>query len=226
MRNVTRSAFLVLVSVLVGCCSTKVYHRVHAGETLFRISKTYGVSVEAIVAANDIEHTTRLEVGQRLLIPGTGEARHGSHATDTEADDPEAVALSWPIGGGVVTSGFGQRKGSHHDGIDVSAPAGTAVRAAQDGDVLYSDVLRGYGNLIILRHHGGLSTVYAHNQINLVREGQRVRRGDIIARVGTSGHTSGANLHFEVRKDNVARNPVYYLPPSAQVALKTGDRDG
>ncbi len=208
MRIVARSAFLVLVSALVGCGSTKTYHRVHAGETLFKISQSYGVSVAAIAAVNDIEHASRIEVGQRLLIPAAGDHRRSARPADAAAEDQDAGSLAWPIGG-VVSSGFGERKGSHHDGIDVSAPAGTAVRAAQDGDVLYSNVLRGYGNLIILRHRGGLSTVYAHNQVNLVREGQRVHRGDIIAPVGSSGPTSGANLHFEVRKDNVARNPIY-----------------
>jgi lipoprotein NlpD len=130
-----------------------------------------------------------------------------------------AVTLQWPVSGGTVTSGFGQRNGSFHDGIDISAPVGTAVHAADDGDVIYSDVLRGYGNVIIVRHTQGLATVYAHNQTNRAREGQRVRRGDLIGTVGESGRTTGANLHFEVRKDNVARDPVYFLPAVEQVAV-------
>ena len=93
------------------------------------------------------------------------------------------------------------------------------MHAADDGEVIYSDVLRGYGNVIIVRHTHGLATVYAHNQTNRVREGQRVRRGEVIGNVGDSGRTTGANLHFEVRKDNVARDPLYFLPAVEQVAV-------
>jgi murein DD-endopeptidase MepM/ murein hydrolase activator NlpD len=88
------------------------------------------------------------------------------------------------------------------------------VHAAGAGEVLYSDRLSGYGNVIIVSHGDGYVTVYAHNSAHAVRAGDRVRRGQMIARVGQSGRASGPNLHFEVRKDNVARNPLYYLPPA------------
>jgi murein DD-endopeptidase MepM/ murein hydrolase activator NlpD len=86
------------------------------------------------------------------------------------------------------------------------------VRAAADGKVIFSDVLRGYGNVVIVRHTKGYLTVYAHHRANLVKEGQMVRQGDVIAEVGQTGRASGASLHFEVRKDNLARNPLQYLP--------------
>ena len=77
---------------------------------------------------------------------------------------------------------------------------------------LYNDELRGYGNLLILDHGEGYATVYAHNRVNLVRTGAAVKQGDVIAEAGESGESSEPNLHFEVRQDNVARNPVFYLP--------------
>ena len=86
------------------------------------------------------------------------------------------------------------------------------MRAARAGRVLYSDTLRGYGNLIILAHDDGYATVYAHNRENRARVGDEVRQGDPIAVVGETGTTAGPNLHFEIRKDNVARNPLFYLP--------------
>jgi len=236
-----RSGFLSLEQVTLGIllvsavgCGTanrQTYHRVQRGETLYRISKSYGTTVDAIASANQIANPERIEVGQRLVIPDAtaaptrAPARRRAVSPEQERRDQAALALSWPIDGGVVTSGFGQRKGTQHDGIDVSAPPGTPVLAAQDGEVIFSDVLRGYGNLVIVRHSNGFSTVYAHNQVNLVRQGQRVRRGDTIARVGSTGHTSGANLHFEVRRDNVARNPASFLPPSQQVAIRDDDSD-
>ena len=78
--------------------------------------------------------------------------------------------------------------------------------------MIYSDTLRGYGNVVIVEHGGGYATVYAHNEENLVHAGDRVHQGDTLARLGRTGRTSGPNLHFEVRKDNVARNPIYFLP--------------
>ena len=87
-----------------------------------------------------------------------------------------------------------------------------AVTAAADGKVIFSDRLSSYGNVIIVEHSGGFTTVYAHNERNLVRKGARIRRGEKIATLGASGRARTPHLHFEVRKDNVARNPLYYLP--------------
>jgi murein DD-endopeptidase MepM/ murein hydrolase activator NlpD len=72
--------------------------------------------------------------------------------------------------------------------------------------------MRGYGNMVIVRHDGGIVSVYAHNQINLVREGQQVARGEIIARVGSTGRVTAPHLHFEIRKNNFAQDPLLYLP--------------
>jgi murein DD-endopeptidase MepM/ murein hydrolase activator NlpD len=113
---------------------------------------------------------------------------------------------------GVVSSGFGIRDGAKHDGVDIAAPAGTPVYAADSGVVIFSGTLHGYGNTVIIRHDDNYVTVYGHNQRNLVREGIRVSRGDEIGAIGRSGRTTGANLHFEVRRDNVAQDPLAYLP--------------
>lgn len=211
----------------VNACSHALYHRVRAGETLFRISKAYGVPVKQLTDVNHLSDPSRIDVGQRLLIPGARRQLPVDVITPRTANSrplqheemPRGMApFTWPVSGGTVSSSFGQRGRSFHDGIDISAPIGTPVHAADDGEVIYSDVLRGYGNVIIVRHIHGLATVYAHNQNNRVHEGQRVRRGDVIGNVGESGRTSGANLHFEVRKDNVARDPLFFLPAVAQVA--------
>lgn len=125
----------------------------------------------------------------------------------------------WPITGR-LTSGFGPRGGSSHDGIDIAAPKGTPVSAVADGEVIFSNALHGYGNIVLIRHRNGLVSVYAHNQRNLVREGERVRRGTVIAEVGQTGRASGPHLHFEVRKDNQARNPLRYLPDETRTASR------
>lgn len=129
------------------------------------------------------------------------------------------VFSRWPIAGR-LTSRFGPRGGSFHDGIDISAPKGTAISAVADGEVIFSSALHGYGNIVIIRHRNGLVTVYAHNRRNLVAEGEWIRRGRVIAEVGQTGRASGPHLHFEVRKDNQARNPLRYLPDEVQTASR------
>jgi len=217
-------AVVAVVAVAAGCGGgpAGLRHRVERGETLYRIGKAYGVSDRELARLNGIRDPARIEVGQVLVIP------HATRRLPVQVITPEQVrpdrpapreipagaeAFVWPVQGGVVSSDFGPRGATHHDGIDISCPVGTPVRAARAGRVLYSDRLRGYGNLIIMEHGDGYATVYAHNQANRVRAGDQVHQGDVIASVGESGKTSGANLHFEVRKDNIARNPVFFLPP-------------
>jgi len=140
---------------------------------------------------------------------------------DSQDQDLEGIAgegLLWPASGS-VSSTFGPRGNAHHDGIDISAPEGAPIRAALDGTVAYVGSLRGYGKVVILSHDDGLTTVYAHNSKNLVTGGTRVRRGTVIASVGQTGRTTGPNLHFEVRKDNRARDPMVFLPKKTPSSL-------
>jgi murein DD-endopeptidase MepM/ murein hydrolase activator NlpD len=112
----------------------------------------------------------------------------------------------------MINSGFGPRGATFHDGVDISAPEGTPIRAIEKGEVIYSDQLRGYGNMVIVRHADGIMSVYAHNETNLVREGQKVSRGEIVATVGSTGRVTGPHLHFEIRKNNTAQDPARYFP--------------
>ncbi|MFY3744348.1 LysM peptidoglycan-binding domain-containing M23 family metallopeptidase [Anaeromyxobacter sp. Red801] len=119
--------------------------------------------------------------------------------------------LGWPLKG-VLYGRYGVRAGQRHDGIDIAAPEGTPVLAAADGSVIYAGEQAGYGAVVILRHDGGLVTLYAHNSEVLVKEGARVGRGQPIARVGQTGRTTGPHLHFEVREGTRPRNPLIFLP--------------
>jgi lipoprotein NlpD len=195
-----------------------VEHVVKRGETVYHIARTYGVSVRTLMDANHLSDSRDLRVGQNLLIPGTysyaslgGSAEGG---TDTLWDVPRAPRqFGWPLWSGALSSGFGMRHGTMHDGVDISAPVGTPVHAADAGVVVFTGRLNGYGNTVIIRHPDRYVTVYGHNSRILLREGSAVGRGQTIAEVGTSGRTSGPNLHFEVRYDNRAYNPLSYLAP-------------
>jgi len=124
----------------------------------------------------------------------------------------------WPTSGW-VSSPFGPRGGSKHDGIDIAAPEGTPIRAAAAGWVLYAGVLRGYGRVVILGHDYGLTSVYAHSRDIFVSAGTRVQRGSVIASVGRTGRATGPNLHFEIRRENVADDPLNYLPQRLPAVL-------
>jgi len=215
---------VVTVAVALAACGgpAGVRHLVERGESLYRIGQAYGVSPETLARVNGIKDADRIEVGQTIVIPHAHRQLPVGVITPERARDdrpapPElprgASPFVWPVEAGVLSSSFGPRGDSHHDGIDISTPEGTPVRAARAGRVLYSDRLRGYGNLVIIAHDEGYATVYAHNRENRRRAGEDVRQGDVIGVVGSTGKTSGPNLHFEIRKDNVARNPLFYLPP-------------
>ncbi|MFQ5693507.1 MAG: M23 family metallopeptidase, partial [Nitrospinota bacterium] len=122
----------------------------------------------------------------------------------------------WPVKGW-VTSGFGRRtsvftgRKMFHAGIDIVARKGTPILAPADGVVIKSGRESGYGKIIKVRHLQGIVTRYAHNHKNLVRVGQRVRRGQILGTVGSSGRSTGPHLHYEVRVNGVAVNPRLYI---------------
>lgn len=151
--------------------------------------------------------------------PPASPALRGGSAQDERAEpkgmpprDARAeAALAWPLKG-VLYGRYGVRAGRRHDGIDIAAPEGTTVGAAAGGTVIFAGEQAGYGAIVIVRHEGGLVTLYAHNSRLLVDEGARVHAGEPIAKVGQTGRTTGPHLHFEVRDGTRPRNPLLYLP--------------
>jgi len=131
-------------------------------------------------------------------------------AGSTGAGTPSAAGLIWPVDG-IVTSGFGLRWGRMHEGIDIAASTGAPIWAAAAGTVIHAGWLGGYGNLVVLDHGNGLATAYAHCSAILVGVGQTVAQGETIALVGSTGHSTGPHLHFEVRVNGVAVDPLLYL---------------
>ena len=121
------------------------------------------------------------------------------------------AGLIWPVNA-PVTSGFGYRWGRLHAGIDQGVGTGTPIRAAKAGTVIFSGSMSGYGNVVIIDHGGGFSTLYAHQSRIASSEGQRVSQGQTIGYVGSTGRSTGPHLHFETRVNGSAQNPRRYLP--------------
>lgn len=189
---------------------------VRQGQTLSEIADQHRTSVRNLVDANGLPSAHSIRVGQRLLIPGRGNVSGGGMASAllpavrSQAAVARVAGFLWPARG-VLTSRFGWRWRRHHDGIDIAAPRGTPIHAAKAGRVIFSGWYYGYGRAVILDHGSGLTTLYGHNSTLLVRNGQIVDSGELIARVGCTGHCYGSHLHFEIRINGRAVNPLKYL---------------
>lgn len=123
---------------------------------------------------------------------------------------PSAAGLIWPVQG-VLTSNYGMRWGRMHEGIDIGASSGTPIYAAASGTVMYAGWEGGYGNLTVVDHGNGLATAYGHQSQLAVSNGQVVTRGQVIGYVGSTGHSTGPHLHFEVRVNGSPNDPLSYL---------------
>lgn len=121
-----------------------------------------------------------------------------------------SAGMIWPTHG-TLTSGFGYRWGRMHEGIDIAVPSGTPVVAAASGTVIQAGWGGGYGNLVVIDHGGGIATAYAHNTSLAVSVGQHVTQGSVVAYSGSTGHSTGPHVHFEVRVGGAARDPMGYL---------------
>ena len=123
---------------------------------------------------------------------------------------PSSSGLIWPVSG-PVTSGFGFRWGRMHEGIDIGAASGTPIHAAAGGTVIWAGWLGGYGNLVVIDHHNSLATAYGHQSAIATAVGASVSQGQLIGYVGSTGHSTGPHLHFEVRVNGTPVDPLGYL---------------
>ncbi len=213
-------------------------HRVVAGDTLHAIARRHGIDMYTVAAVNRIEPPYTIRVGQYLRLPDRGPAV----AADVAASSPARTATPalpapragakpnptsraraskssagflWPLRGPII-SRFGPKAGGlHNDGINIAASAGAPIVAANHGIVAYAgNELRGFGNLLLVRHAGGWTTAYAHTDRLLVQRGDRVKKGEVIARAGTTGRVQRPQLHFELRKGADAVDPLQFLVPA------------
>jgi murein DD-endopeptidase MepM/ murein hydrolase activator NlpD len=151
--------------------------------------------------------------------PSGGPVRPPKHAPPspplTTVPEQYSGSMRWPLDAYIVSSEYGERWGKVHKGIDMAAHVGEPVYAIADGEVIYAgDGLRGYGNVVILRHDRKTTSLYAHNSELKVQQGDQVTKGTLVALLGNTGHSTGPHVHFEIRDGDVAVNPRNVLPKS------------
>lgn len=216
-------AILITAYLSIAGCATihsnkGVSHKVGKGETLWGIAHAYGVDLQDLAEANNIKDPTQIKKGQRLFIPGI-KGKTGKTDKSLPGSPPksgkvivEKGKFAWPLKGTVI-SAYGMRNDVMHQGIDIAAPRNTPIRASESGTAVYSGSgMKGYGNVVILKHAGDFYTVYAHNEKNLVKAGGKVNKGSAIALVGDTGNAEACHVHFEVRQGKKTRNPLFFLP--------------
>jgi lipoprotein YgeR len=232
-RRIKRLACASLLAVLAACGSAPVgpgYYRVERGDTLSKIARSNRQSVQSIVRWNNLPNPDSIEVGQVLRVTPPGNSApvtaatassggsRGSAATPAPRSAPadvspapvpaSSIALVWPTNGTVIR----RFDGSNSKGIDIAGSAGTPVIASAAGTVVYAgNGLRGYGNLLILKHNADYLTAYAHNRVLLVKEGESVTQGEKIAEMGDTD-TDRVMLHFELRYQGRSIDPSRALP--------------
>lgn len=238
-------------------------YTVRPGDSIYGISRSYGVAVAELQQANGITDARGIKAGAVLRVPGgsadapaqqiavappasyqssipsthqptiingpsnsqagntqytqvatrnTNDVATGAVSPPPRQSSSGSDKLRWPVSGRIIT-GFGQRNdGTHNDGINLSVPLGTSVHAAEGGTVAYAgSELKGYGNLILLRHDNGWVTAYAHNDQLMVKRGDKVQRGQVIATAGRTGSVDQPQVHFELRQGSKPVDPVPFL---------------
>ncbi len=235
-RNALRPPYLLAVGQVLQIPGPKI-HVVSRGDTVYGISRRYGVEMAELLRVNKVASPYTISLGQKLMVPagsletpGGGEGARVAARAPAASGGTKSAALPappprhggkflWPLQGTVLSS-FGPRKGGqHNDGINILAPRGAPIQAADNGVVAYAGSdLRGFGKLLLIKHADGWITAYAHSESILVRRGETVRRGQTVARVGSTGNVDRPQLHFEIRKGTRAVDPAEHLAWSQSTA--------
>lgn len=171
-------------------------------------------------ASNSAEASSQTQSQTQTLtsqtVASTLQTKSVSKTSAAVPSPPAATGKGfvWPVKGRVISSFGAKDKGLHNDGINIAAPQGSPVQAAENGVVAYAgNELRGFGNLLLIKHANGYVSAYAHNEKLLVRRGDRIKKGQPIATVGSTGNVTRPQLHFELRKGKKALDPVTVMPP-------------
>lgn len=211
--------FLWIILLFSGCSTTKSGQYVRIGHpyNLEEIGKVYNVSLQEI---KNFNANKKLSQGDWIFVPkAAGIMLSKRQPAGMSLDN---ITLIWPLQFSTmkISSDYGYRGFSHHNGIDLPAPRKTPIFASASGRVITSSRIKGYGKTVIIDHGSGVQTLYAHNAENIVKNGAYVQKGQIIGLVGATGRATGNHLHFEIRINSEHRDPLSYLPDNKNIAFQ------
>lgn len=200
-----------------------IYVTVAKNDTPDKLAEKYGAYKEAIFVANGLDPKKPIIAGEEIFLPGakliavveSGSGKTAARSTTARVSSAN-VRFRWPVAG-QISSNFGWRRspfGSRrvfHSGLDIRAPKGRGIVAAAGGRIVHAGWMGGYGYTIVISHPNGVNTLYAHCSSLVAKKGQTVKSGQLIARVGSTGRSTGNHLHFEVRVNGKPQNPLRYL---------------
>jgi len=184
----------------------EIYYIVKRNDTLLSIARKFGIKTEDLMRANGLNRNSILAVGRKLTIPDS------YSGVETYANtERNKILFLWPVQGKIVNY-FGENvNNKKNKGIEIQTKENTYVHASANGKVTFSNYIKGYGKTIIIKHYNDISTVYTNLSKLLVKDGDYVKKGQIIAKAGKDLHRGINLLHFEIRKGYKAQNPLVYL---------------
>lgn len=218
LNNLDRDDLLMVGEKLKVVPASGVIHEVNRKEKWSHIASLYRTSLENIKRLGSNQETAPVKGEKLLVLEGEKQHEQQQHRNSREvmsrsskSAPASAPSFDWPLEG-PITSSFGWRNRGFHGGIDIAASEGTPVKASAPGTVSHASYLHSYGLLVEIEHTEGWKTVYAHNSKVKVEVGERVARGEAVAKVGATGNATGPHLHFEIREKGQRLNPKKFLP--------------
>ena len=193
---------------------SKNIYIVKKGDTLKNISEKLNVSIKDLLKLNNLNNPNKIYIKQKLTLPANKKNLQNSKIKKNIK--LRTNSFIWPVKGKLINHFGKDKKGFVNDGINISTRLGEKIVAVESGEVIFvGKNIRGFGNLLMIRHNGGWISAYAHNSKIIVKKGDKVSKGDKIANSGSSGLVKQPQLHFELRKGIKPINPIKYLPPLA-----------
>jgi LysM repeat protein len=216
--------FLFCTIFLLSCATTQitdrtitttnergVWHRVKEGQTLWRIAKTYRVELDTIKEANDIDDVVHIAQGTWIFIPGAKKLLWVQGNVTGSQEGVVQLDFVWPTNGEVVRS-YGRDKQDFNYGIDIDLKGNENIVATQNGKVVLSGKIRGYGNTVIIEHDNNFCSLYSKNLQIIVQEGQKVKKNQVIGKPEIIKGGEQCVIHYELFHEGKSINPLYYLP--------------
>lgn len=203
------------------------HYIVRSGDTLWEIAEIHEVPLELLISKNKIRSARGLQTGQEIYIPKHRDgssynkssksrkriaSRSKKYSKKKSDNDKRSITLKWPVKNGVQFRKFSDDPENLYEGIGIGAPAGSNVRAAANGKVIFvGDQGNKFGNVVIVKNKDPFVTIYAHLSKMKVRQGQKIKTGDVLGEVGTTGNAESPRVQLQIRKNRVAVDPKRYL---------------